>query len=318
MYNFYVYVCKQHRCIRPATGGKVRTDLSLNIERKRADNYISLTGELVKRDLRLKYRRSILGYLWSLLNPLMMMTVMVVVFSYMFRFDIENYALYLICGQTMFNFFNEATNKAMYAVIDNMPKFVMQGAGLPYDNQLYFNALYFPAQAILITVQLIYRPLLVKMANAWADESRRSRFDILIVAIILVCAVIKCESNWNDSAVSGAGAIGLMQMMPSTSAELAESGLVDASSYNPTDLTNPATNIEYGCAYLQQLESQLSSTDEIIAAYNAGPGSVEDWLSGGGDITDVIGFPETALYLTRVNETYDRYQALYTETLSER
>ena len=135
---------------------------------------------------------------------------------------------------------------------------------------------------------------------------------------LLVCAVIKCESNWNDSAVSGAGAIGLMQMMPSTSAELAESGLVDASSYNPTDLTNPATNIEYGCAYLQQLESQLSSTDEIIAAYNAGPGSVEDWLSGGGDITDVIGFPETALYLTRVNETYDRYQALYTETLSER
>ena len=119
MYNFYVYVCKQHRCIRPAAGGKVRTDLSLNIERKRADNYISLTGELVKRDLRLKYRRSILGYLWSLLNPLMMMTVMVVVFSYMFRFDIENYALYLICGQTMFNFFNEATNKAMYAVIDN-------------------------------------------------------------------------------------------------------------------------------------------------------------------------------------------------------
>ena len=93
--------------------------MSLNVERKRADNYISLTGELVKRDLRLKYRRSILGYLWSLLNPLMMMTVMVVVFSYMFRFDIENYALYLIYGQTMFNFFNEATNKAMYAVIDN-------------------------------------------------------------------------------------------------------------------------------------------------------------------------------------------------------
>ena len=75
----------------------------------------------------------------------------------------------------------------LYAVIDNMPKFVMQGAGLSYDNQLYFNALYFPAQAILITVQLVYRPLLVKMANAWADESRRSRFDLLIVAM---CALI--------------------------------------------------------------------------------------------------------------------------------
>ncbi len=114
----YMYV-DLHRGIRPAAGGKVRIGLSLNVERKHADNYISLTGELVKRDLRLKYRRSILGYLWSLLNPLMMMTVMVIVFSYMFRFDIDNYALYLICGQTMFNFFNEATNKAMYAIIDN-------------------------------------------------------------------------------------------------------------------------------------------------------------------------------------------------------
>ena len=80
-----------------------------------------LIVELVKRDLKLKYRRSFLGYFWSLLNPLMMMTVMMVVFSYMFRFDIENYPLYLICGQTVFNFFNESTNKAMYAIIDNAP-----------------------------------------------------------------------------------------------------------------------------------------------------------------------------------------------------
>ena len=78
----------------------------------------------------------------------------------------------------------------LYAVIDNMPKFVMQGAGLPYDNQLYFNALYFPAQAILITVQLIYRPLLVKMTNAWADESRRRRFDFLIVGMCLLVLAI--------------------------------------------------------------------------------------------------------------------------------
>ena len=78
----------------------------------------------------------------------------------------------------------------VYAVIDNMPKFVMQGASLPYDNQLYFNALYFPAMAILITVQLIYRPMLVKMANVWADESRRGRFDLLIVAMVVLIVVI--------------------------------------------------------------------------------------------------------------------------------
>lgn len=78
----------------------------------------------------------------------------------------------------------------LYAVVDNMPKFVMQGAALPYDNQLYFNALYFPAQAILITVGMIYKPLLVKMANVWADESRRARFDVIIIAMLLLIVAI--------------------------------------------------------------------------------------------------------------------------------
>ena len=58
--------------------------------------YKELLLELVKRDLRVKYRKSVLGYLWSLLNPLMMMMVVSIVFSYMFRFDIENYPVYLI------------------------------------------------------------------------------------------------------------------------------------------------------------------------------------------------------------------------------
>ena len=78
----------------------------------------------------------------------------------------------------------------LYAVIDNMPKFVMQGAALPYDNQLYFNALYFPAQAILITIGMVYKPMLVKMANAWNDEARRSRFDLLIIAVMVLIVAI--------------------------------------------------------------------------------------------------------------------------------
>lgn len=81
--------------------------------------YIPLVQELVGRDIKLKYRRSVLGYFWSLLNPLMMMTIMTVIFSFMFRFDIPNYPLYLICGQTLFNCFNEAANRAMMSVIDN-------------------------------------------------------------------------------------------------------------------------------------------------------------------------------------------------------
>ena len=81
--------------------------------------YKPLINELIIRDLKVKYRRSILGYVWSLLNPLLMMIVMTIVFSYMFRFDIPNYPLYLICGQTLWGFFNESTNVAMYSILRN-------------------------------------------------------------------------------------------------------------------------------------------------------------------------------------------------------
>lgn len=94
--------------------------------------YRPLLNELVGRDLKVKYRRSFLGYVWSLLNPLMMMFVMTLVFSYMFRFDIPNYPLYLIIGQTLWTFLNESTNMSMYSVLQNgalikkvyIPKFI--------------------------------------------------------------------------------------------------------------------------------------------------------------------------------------------------
>ena len=71
----------------------------------------------------------------------------------------------------------------LYALVDNMPKFVMEGA-LSYDNQLYFNALYFPAQFILIVAQLIYRPLLVRMADVWSDDSKRASYDRIVYGIL--------------------------------------------------------------------------------------------------------------------------------------
>ncbi len=81
--------------------------------------YRHLFQELVSKDIKLKYRRSFLGYLWSILNPLLTMLVMVVVFSNMFRFDIENYPVYLIIGQTIFNFFTESTVQAIYSITGN-------------------------------------------------------------------------------------------------------------------------------------------------------------------------------------------------------
>ena len=57
--------------------------------------------------------------MWSILNPLLMMLLQTLVFSYMFRFDIPNFPLYLICGNTLFNFFNESTNMGMGSVLGN-------------------------------------------------------------------------------------------------------------------------------------------------------------------------------------------------------
>lgn len=78
-----------------------------------------LLNELVARDIKIKYRRSVLGVLWALLNPLLMMIVLSVVFSNLFRFDIENFPLYLLSGQIVFNFFNESTTTAMSSIISN-------------------------------------------------------------------------------------------------------------------------------------------------------------------------------------------------------
>jgi O-antigen/teichoic acid export membrane protein len=87
----------------------------------------------------------------------------------------------------------------LYAFIDNMPKFMMEGV-LTYDNQLFFNALYFPAQAILMTVGLIYKPLLVKMAAAWADVEHRNRFDlfiaVMVIVILAITGVAAMLMNW--------------------------------------------------------------------------------------------------------------------------
>lgn len=82
-------------------------------------HYWPLLEQLVMKDIKLKYRRSFLGYLWSILNPLLIMIIMVIIFSSMFRFEIANYPVYLIIGQTIFNYVSEATNQAMWSITGN-------------------------------------------------------------------------------------------------------------------------------------------------------------------------------------------------------
>lgn len=81
--------------------------------------YKDLIKELVNRDLKLKYRRSFLGYIWSVLNPLLVMLVLTLVFSTMFKKNIENYPVYLLTGRMLYDFLTTSTNGAMKSVTGN-------------------------------------------------------------------------------------------------------------------------------------------------------------------------------------------------------
>lgn len=85
--------------------------------------YKFLMGQLILRDFKIKYKRSVLGVVWSLLYPILMMSVMALVFSNMFRFQVEgtSYLVYLLTGIIMFQYFSEASNLAMTSVVFNFP-----------------------------------------------------------------------------------------------------------------------------------------------------------------------------------------------------
>lgn len=84
-------------------------------------SYRDLLRLLVTKDIKLKYRRSVLGYVWSILNPLLIMSVMAIVFSAMFKRNIENFPVYLFCGQLLFNFMNSSTHQAIFSITVNAP-----------------------------------------------------------------------------------------------------------------------------------------------------------------------------------------------------
>ncbi len=83
--------------------------------------YQFLMSQLIMRDFKVKYKRSVLGVLWSILQPVLMMAVMSVVFSQMFKFKVDgtNYLVYLMTGLIMFNYFSEASSNAMTSVVFN-------------------------------------------------------------------------------------------------------------------------------------------------------------------------------------------------------
>ena len=131
----------------------------------------------------------------------------------------------------------------------------------------------------------------------------------------LIAAVIYSESRFRDQ-TSSAGARGLMQITPETALDIARRS--EAETFVIKDLADPQINISYGTYHLRDL-LVLYDGNEVaaLAAYNAGPGSVEKW--GGDDLKlENIRFPETRAYVEDVLDKKDEYRAEYARELGYR
>ena len=81
--------------------------------------YRDLVLELVRRELRVRYRRSFIGFSWTMLQPLLMMTVFHVAFSSIFRFEVDNYPVYVLAGLLFWNFFSQSIVGSMSSLRAN-------------------------------------------------------------------------------------------------------------------------------------------------------------------------------------------------------
>lgn len=121
----------------------------------------------------------------------------------------------------------------------------------------------------------------------------------------MVCAFINAESHFDNEAVSHKGAKGLMQIMDTTAQWAAEE--IPLENFKSEDITDPETNINIGCWYLNRLNRQFKGDDTLImAAYNAGSGNVSGWLyneeySSDGKTLDKIPYGETEKYVNKIN-----------------
>lgn len=141
--------------------------------------YRPLMGNLIIRDLKVKYRRSVLGIFWSVLNPLLMMLVMTAIFSTLFKSDIPNFPVYYLAGFVIFNFFSEATNSAMASIISSGPLL----------KKVYIPKYIFPVEKCLFAfVNLLFS--LIAMVLILLITSTKVSAAVLLFPIPLLYALV--------------------------------------------------------------------------------------------------------------------------------
>ena len=137
------------------------------------------------------------------------------------------------------------------------------------------------------------------------------------IAPELVFAIVRTESGFEPLAVSVKGAVGLMQILPSTGQYIAEKKGI-----KEYDLYDININLDFGVYYWQYLSEKFSGLNETAAAYNAGEGTVKGWLknsdySKDGKRLDVIPYKETCNYVKKISESLKRYKKLYGKLLDK-
>lgn len=145
---------------------------------------VSIVRELVKKDFKLKYRRSVLGVAWSVLNPLLMMVVMAVVFTQMGASDasIPNFPIYLIVGNTVFTFMTDATNQGMSSIISAAPllkKVKISRWVFPVQKVLFSGVNYLLSMVAVALVMVFYR---------WTPSIYLLYFPLFLVYLSVFCA----------------------------------------------------------------------------------------------------------------------------------
>ena len=133
----------------------------------------------------------------------------------------------------------------------------------------------------------------------------------------LIYAVIKQESKFNETAISKSKAKGLMQILDSTSKDMAKN--IDSIDENDINLFDPYTNILIGTKYLSYLISYYNGNYYLaIAAYNAGLGKVNSWIkedikkyTNHYNLLEIIEYDETKVYVINVIKNYEYYTKLY-------
>lgn len=141
--------------------------------------YGFLIKQLVSRDFKTRYKRSVLGVCWSLLNPLLMMTVQYVIFSQLFKSDIDNYVVYILSGMVVFNFFNEGVSVALVSIVGNAPLIT----------KVYLPKYVYPVTRVLssgINLLMSLIPLLIAVLLTGEDITRA----YLMLPYIFICLVL--------------------------------------------------------------------------------------------------------------------------------